>query len=68
MSRRAWTTWTPTTPRWPTPRVQDGRVFLADAEVDGVRCLRVCFVNFRTRTEDVTFALDTLRALGRDLA
>ena len=48
--------------------VQDGRVFLADAEVDGKRCLRVCFVNFRTRTEDVTFALDTLRALGRDLA
>ena len=41
---------------WPTPMV------------DGRRCLRVCFVNFRTRTEDVTFALDTLRALGRDLA
>ena len=45
----------------------DGRVFLADAVVDGRRCLRVCFVNFRTRTEDVTFALETLRALGRDL-
>jgi aromatic-L-amino-acid decarboxylase len=48
--------------------VQDGRVFLADAVIDGNRCLRVCFVNFRTRTEDVAFALDTLRALGRDLA
>lgn len=47
---------------------RDGRVFLADAVVDGRRCLRVCFVNFRTRTEDVTFALDTLRTLGRDLA
>ncbi len=46
---------------------RDGRVFLADAMVDGKRCLRVCFVNFRTRTEDVTFALDVLRALGRGL-
>jgi hypothetical protein len=45
----------------------DGRVFLADAVVDGNRCLRVCFVNFRTRTEDVAFALDTLRVLGRGL-
>ncbi len=47
---------------------RDGRVFVADAVVDGRRCLRVCFVNFRTRTEDVAFALDALRALGRDLA
>lgn len=46
----------------------DGRIFLADAAVDGHRCLRVCFVNFRTRTEDVTFALDTLRVLGHELA
>ena len=47
---------------------RDGRVFLADALVDDVRCLRVCFVNFRTRTEDVPFAVDALRALGRELA
>jgi aromatic-L-amino-acid decarboxylase len=47
---------------------EDGRIFLADAVVDGKRCLRVCFVNFRTRTEDVAFVLETLRALGRDLA
>lgn len=47
---------------------RDGRVFLADAVVDGTRCLRVCFVNFRTRTEDVAFALDALRTLGRELA
>ena len=43
----------------------DGRIFLAAADVDGVRCLRACFVNFRTRREDVDFAMDVLRrALG----
>ena len=46
----------------------DGRVYLADALVDGRRCLRVCFVNFRTRTEDLPFVVETLRELGRDLA
>jgi aromatic-L-amino-acid/L-tryptophan decarboxylase len=43
---------------------EDGRVFLADAVVDGRRCLRVCFVNFRTRATDVPFILETLRDLG----
>ncbi len=47
---------------------RDGRVFLADALVDDARCLRVCFVNFRTRTEDVGYALEALRTLGRELA
>ena len=32
---------------------EDGRVYLAPAMVDGRACLRVCFVNFRTRREDV---------------
>ena len=36
--------------------------------VNGRRCLRVFFVDFRTQTEDVTFAIDTLRELGRELA
>jgi aromatic-L-amino-acid decarboxylase len=31
----------------------DGRVYLAPATLDGHACLRVCFVNFRTRREDV---------------
>jgi aromatic-L-amino-acid decarboxylase len=31
----------------------DARVFLAGAHVDGVDCLRGCFVNFRTTDEDV---------------
>jgi aromatic-L-amino-acid decarboxylase len=46
-------------------RIQrDGRVYLAAAQVDGHTCLRVCFVNFRTHPEDVTFALDTVAELG----
>lgn len=31
----------------------DARVFLAGAHVDGVDCLRACFVNFRTTDADV---------------
>ncbi len=31
----------------------DARVFLAGASVDGVDCLRACFVNFRTTDDDV---------------
>jgi len=47
---------------------EDGRIYLASALVDGRACLRVCFVNFRTRAEDVDFALATLRELGAGLA
>jgi aromatic-L-amino-acid decarboxylase len=32
---------------------QDGRVYLAPALLDGRVCLRVCFTNFRTRSEHV---------------
>jgi aromatic-L-amino-acid decarboxylase len=32
---------------------KDGRVYLAPALVDGKVCLRVCFTNFRTRSEHV---------------
>ena len=46
---------------------RDGRVYLAPATVDGRVCLRACFVNFRTRPEDVDFALETLRELGARL-
>jgi aromatic-L-amino-acid decarboxylase len=42
---------------------EDGRVYLAPAEVDGEDCLRVCFVNFRTTPEEVPFVLDTVRSL-----
>ena len=43
---------------------EDGRVFLAEAVVDGRTCLRVCFVNFRTRREDLDTVLATLRQLA----
>ena len=66
-SRPAWAIWMPTTPRWPMPPSATGACSWPTPLVDDQRCLRVCFVNFRTRTEDVTFALDALRALGRDL-
>lgn len=42
----------------------DGRVYLAGAVVDGRHCLRVCFVNFRTRRDD----LATLLAVVREIA
>jgi aromatic-L-amino-acid decarboxylase len=47
---------------------EDSRVFLAPALVDGHVCLRVCFVNFRTRPEDVDFVLETVRELGARVA
>ena len=47
---------------------RDGRVFLAPASVDGQACLRVCFVNFRTTPEEVTYALEVAREIGRRLA
>ena len=46
---------------------EDGRIYLASAVVDGTVCLRVCFVNFRTRPEDVEFAVEVLRELGGSL-
>ena len=42
----------------------DGRVYLAPATVDERACLRVCFVNFRTRPEAIPFVLDVVRELG----
>jgi aromatic-L-amino-acid decarboxylase len=42
----------------------DGRVYLASAVIDGAACLRVCFVNFRTREEDVRLVVDVVRERG----
>ena len=47
---------------------RDGRVFLAPAEVDGRTCLRVCFVNFRTRVRDLGRIVETVEALGASLS
>jgi len=46
---------------------RDGRVFLAPASVDGRSCLRVCFVNFRTKFEEVACVLSVAEELGRGL-
>jgi len=46
---------------------RDGRVFLAPASVDGQSCLRVCFVNFRTTLEEVSYALEVTQEIGQRL-
>jgi aromatic-L-amino-acid/L-tryptophan decarboxylase len=46
----------------------DGRVYLAAAVVDGLTCLRVCFVNFRTTADAIPLVLEVARALGDRLA
>ena len=46
----------------------DGRVYLASAVIDGAACLRVCFVNFRTRPEDVELVVRVVRECGEALA
>jgi aromatic-L-amino-acid decarboxylase len=46
---------------------RDGRVFLAPAVVDGHTCLRVCFVNFRTASDDVDLILPVAAGLGNHL-
>jgi aromatic-L-amino-acid decarboxylase len=50
-------------------RLQEGgQVWVAPARVDGLVCLRPCFVNFRTTDEDVLALLDEARRIGRELA
>ena len=47
--------------------IDDGRVHLAGAVIDGRACLRVCFVNFRTRPQDVDTVLAVVREVATDL-
>jgi aromatic-L-amino-acid/L-tryptophan decarboxylase len=46
----------------------DARVFLAGANVDGVDCLRACFVNFRTSEDDVRETVRVVRDVGSRLS
>jgi aromatic-L-amino-acid decarboxylase len=45
----------------------DGRVYLAPAALDGMTCLRACFVNFRTRADEVRTVIEVARAIGEAL-
>lgn len=44
--------------------MQDGRIYLAPAQVDGKTCLRVCFMNFRTDAEQVGELLRVIEQLA----
>jgi aromatic-L-amino-acid decarboxylase len=46
----------------------DGRVFLAPAAIDAMTCLRACFVNFRTRADEVKTIVEVARTIGDALA
>ena len=43
----------------------DGRIYLAPAQVDGMTCLRVCFMNFRTNAEQVGELVRVIEELAR---
>ena len=44
-----------------------GRVYLSNATLEGRFCLRACFVNHRTRSEDVQTVVDEVLATGAAL-
>jgi aromatic-L-amino-acid/L-tryptophan decarboxylase len=46
----------------------DGRVYVAPAAIDERTCLRACFVNFRTRSDEVPLVVEVARSLGDALA
>jgi len=43
---------------------KDGRVYIAGADVDGVSCIRACFVNYRTQADDIQMLIDVVEELG----
>jgi glutamate/tyrosine decarboxylase-like PLP-dependent enzyme len=47
--------------------VRRGRVFLSNASINGSFALRACFVNHRTRREDVAAIVDEVLAVGAEL-
>jgi aromatic-L-amino-acid decarboxylase len=46
----------------------DARIYLAGANVDGVDCLRACFVNFRTTEADVHATVEVVKDVAAGLA
>lgn len=48
--------------------IQDGRVYISPAQIDGDTWLRPCFTNFRTTTEDVVITFDTIREISEKIS
>ena len=48
--------------------LEDGRIYLSPATIDGETWLRPCYTNFRTTSTDVTAMFEVIRDLGRRLA
>jgi aromatic-L-amino-acid decarboxylase len=46
----------------------DARIFLAPATVDGVPCLRACFVNHRTTERDIEAVVEVVRDLAAQIS
>jgi aromatic-L-amino-acid/L-tryptophan decarboxylase len=46
----------------------DARIYLAGADVDGIDCLRGCFVNFRTTEDDVRAVVEVVKDVASKLA
>lgn len=47
--------------------IDDGRVYISPAQIDGNTWLRPCFTNFRTTKDDVVVAFETIREIGEQL-
>ena len=47
---------------------EDGRIWIAPANVDDTVCLRPCFVNFRTTDDDVLALIEVTREVGARVA
>ena len=47
---------------------QDGRVWVSDASLDGITCLRPCIVNYRTSDEDIRELVRVTLEIGAKLS
>ena len=47
--------------------IDDGRVYISPAQIDGNTWLRPCFTNFRTTKDDVVIAFETIREISEQL-
>ena len=47
--------------------IEDGRVYLSPAQIEGETWLRPCFTNFRTEKSDVDALFEVIEELGNRL-